>query len=179
MLLQLIKERESYKEKLRVAKREIQIRDGHIERMKSEVKILPLDMTKARLHLAFMFSSPLIRKINGKIESIMQLDYNSEINDIVKVLSKIKSDMKFKTDVATVSNLRSTITDCPIALHFSGHGIRSTPESLGTEYYLNKDKGNILLLEDEQGMSSYFFEKDLKYMIEMSQTTFEVVFVSS
>ena len=179
MLLQLIKERENYKEKLRVAKREIQIRDGHIERMKSEVKILPLDMTKARLHLAFMFSSPLIRKINGKIESIMQLDYNTEIDDIVKVLSKIKSEMKFKTDVATVSNLRSTITDCPIALHFSGHGIRNTPESLGTEFYLNKDKGNILLLEDEQGMSSYFFENDLKYMIEMSQTTFEVVFVSS
>lgn len=28
-------------------------------------------------------------------------------------------------------------------------------------------------------MSDYFFEQDLKYMIEMSQTTFEVVFVSS
>jgi len=44
---------------------------------------------------------------------------------------------------------------------------------------LTKSKGNILLLEDEQGMSDYFFEEDLKYMIEMSQTTFEVVFVSS
>ena len=179
IFLQLIKENESYKEKLRVAKREIQIRDGQIERMKSEVKILPLDMTKSRFHLAFMFSSPLIRKINGKIESIMQLDYNSEINDIIKVLSKIKSEMKFKTSVATVSNFRSIITDLPIALHFSGHGIQNTSESLGTEYYLNQDKGNILLLEDEQGMSKYFFEKDLKYMIEMSQTTFEVVFVSS
>lgn len=87
--------------------------------------------------------------------------------------------MKYLTNVATVSNLRSTITDCPIALHFSGHGIENTQESLGSDYFLNKEKGNILLLEDEQGMSDYFFEKDLKYMIEMSKNTFEVVFVSS
>jgi len=87
--------------------------------------------------------------------------------------------MKYKTDVATVSNLRSTITDCPIALHFSGHGIENTHANLGQEYALYKNKGNILLLEDENGMADYFFEEDLKYMIEISQNAFEVVFVSS
>jgi hypothetical protein len=91
----------------------------------------------------------------------------------------MKNEMKYKLDVATVSNLRSIITDGPIALHFSGHGIENTKENLGIDYFLTKDKGNILLLEDEQGMSDYFFEKDLKYMIEMTQTIFEVVFVSS
>ena len=65
--------------------------------------------------------------------------------------------------------MRSTITDGPIALHFSGHGIENKLQNLGSDYILNKDKGNILLLEDEHGMSDYFFEKDLKYMIEMSQ----------
>ena len=109
----------------------------------------------------------------------MQLDYLSEISDIVKVWEHIDHEMKYLTNVATVSNLRSTITDCPIDLHFSGHGIENNIESLGSDYFLNKDKGNILLLEDEQGMSDYFYEKDLKYMIEMSRNTFEVVFVSS
>jgi hypothetical protein len=81
----LLKERETYKEKLRLAKRAIQLRDGHIDKMKSFGNVLPLDMTKARLHLAFVFSSPLIRKMNGKVESIMQLDYLTEIDDIIKV----------------------------------------------------------------------------------------------
>jgi len=179
LLLQLLKQSESYKEKMRIAERAIHIRDDQIERMKSDVNILPLDMSNARVHLAFMFSSPLIRRFNNKTENIMQLDYLSEISDIAKVCKQMKYEMKYKTEVATVSNFRSIITDGPIALHFSGHGIENTHENMGTDYILNKGKGNILLLEDEQGMSDYFFEEDLKYMIEMSQTTFEVVFVSS
>lgn len=91
----------------------------------------------------------------------------------------MEHEMKYKSEVATVSNMRSVITDGPIALHFSGHGIQNTPENIGSDYFLNKGKGNILLLEDEQGMSQYFFEQDLKRMIEMTQTIFEVVFVSS
>ena len=136
-------------------------------------------MSKARVHLAFLFSSPLIRVFNQKTENIMQLDYLTEINDILKVCSRMKYEMKYKIDWATTSNTRSMITDGPIALHFSGHGIENKLQNLGSDYILNKDKGNILLLEDEHGMSDYFFEKDLKYMIEMSQWNFEVVFVSS
>lgn len=179
ILLHLLKERGSFKEKLRLAESEILNREYHIERMKKDGNVLPLDMSNARLHLAFLFSSPLIRRTGMSIENIMQLDYLTEINDILKVCSKRKYEMKYKADVATVSNLRSTITDCPIALHFSGHGIENTPENLGAEYALFKTKGNILLLEDEHGMADYFYEEDLKYMIEISKYTFEVVFVSS
>jgi hypothetical protein len=71
------------------------------------------------------------------------------------------------------------ITDSPLALHFSGHGIQNTRETLGPEYVIFKNKGNILLCEDENGMADYFFEQDLKAMVEISQTVFEVVFVSS
>lgn len=178
MLLQLIKEREIYKQKLRLAKQAIQSHKEHYEKSLSLGQVLD-PVNRARIHLAFMFSSPLIRRFNNKVENIMQLDYLTEINDVVKVCNKIKYEMKFKTAVATVSNLRSVITDGPIALHFSGHGLQNTPENLGSDYALSKGKGNILLLEDEHGMSDYFFEEDLKYMIEMSQTEFEVVFVSS
>ena len=85
MVLKLLKERELYKEKLRLAKRAIQVRDGDIERMKRLGNVVGLDMSETRIHLAFMFSCPLIRRMNGKNENIMQLDYLSEINDIVRV----------------------------------------------------------------------------------------------
>jgi len=68
---------------------------------------------------------------------------------------------------------------CPVALHFSGHGIENTAENLGFEYPLFKDRGNILLLEDENGMADYLFQDDLNSMIKTSKHQFEVVFVSS
>ena len=179
VLLNLLQERSSFVEKLKIAQDALLNRDETIEKYQSKSNVLPLNMTEAEVHLAFLFSSPLIRKTNSKMENIIQLDYLSEISDIVKVWEHIDHEMKCLTNVSTVSNLRSTITDCPIALHFSGHGIENNIESLGSDYFLNKDKGNILLLEDEQGMSDYFYEKDLKYMIEMSRNTFEVVFASS
>ena len=179
MVIELLHERMNYKEKLRIAKGAIVNRDLKIKNLKSQSKVLPMSMNESKVHLAFLFSSPLVRKANSKLENIMQLDYLTEISDIVKVWGDIGYEMKYKTAVATVSNLRSTITDCPIALHFSGHGIENTAENLGIDYFLTKNKGNILLLEDERGMSDYFFEEDLKYMIEMSQNSFEVVFVSS
>ena len=55
-------------------------------------------MSKARVHLAFLFSSPLIRVFNQKTENIMQLDYLTEINDILKVCSRMKYEMKYKID---------------------------------------------------------------------------------
>ena len=111
ILLHLLKERGCFEEKLRIAESELNIRQDHIERMKRGDTVLPIDMKKARLHLAFMFSSPLIRRTVLSIENIMQLDYSTEIDDILKVCSNRDYELKYKIDVATVSNLRSTITD--------------------------------------------------------------------
>ena len=111
ILLHLLKERGSIEEKLRIAESELNIRQDHIERMKRGDTVLPIDMKEARLHLAFMFSSPLIRRTVLSIENIMQLDYSTEIDDILKVCSNRDYELKYKIDVATVSNLRSTITD--------------------------------------------------------------------
>lgn len=111
ILLHLLKERGCYKEKLRMAESEINMTKDHIERMKRGESDLPTDMSKSSLHLAFLFSSPLIRRTKSSIENIMQLDYSSEISDILKVCSRRKYELKYKIDVATVSNVRSTITD--------------------------------------------------------------------
>ena len=136
-------------------------------------------------HLAFMFSSPLVRRINSSIEMIMQLDYQNEISGIERQLKGVKHEIRYKVDVATISNFRSVVADAPFALHFTGHGIQNDRKALGSAYMQYKDKGNILLLEDENGMADYLFENDLKRLVQLSKANrafahnYEVVFVSS
>ncbi|CAI2383959.1 unnamed protein product [Moneuplotes crassus] len=136
-------------------------------------------------HLAFLFASPLVRKLNSNLEMIMQLDYQNEIIGIEKHLSDVKHEINYKVDVATQSNFRSVIVDAPFALHFTGHGIPNDKKALGPAHMQFKDKGNILLLEDECGMADYLFEKDLKKLVDMTKARkefsfhYEVVFLSS
>ena len=81
--------------------------------------------------------------------------------------------------MATQRNFHSVISERPIVLHFSGHGIVNDSQSMGADYAFVKDKGNILLLEDEHGMSNYLFEQELKNMLEILDSQFEVVFIAS
>ena len=52
-------------------------------------------------------------------------------------------------------------------------------------YESNKKRGDILLLEDENGMADYLFENDLKKLVQLTKANieyshhYEVVFVSS
>ena len=136
-------------------------------------------------HLAFLFASPLVRRINSSIEMIMQLDYQNEISGIEKQLKGVQHEIKYKVNVATQNNFRSVIVDAPFALHFTGHGIQNDQKALGSAYMQYKDKGDILLLENENGMADYLFEKDLKKLVQLSKANrefshnYEVVFVSS
>lgn len=141
--------------------------------------------SESTYHLAFLFASPLVRRINSSIEMIMQLDYQNEISGIEKQLKGVKHEIRYKVDVATISNFRSVIADAPFALHFTGHGIQNDRKALGSAYLQYKDKGDILLLEDENGMADYLFENDLKRLVQLSKANrefthnYEVVFVSS
>lgn len=115
----------------------------------------------------------------------MQLDYQNEISGIEKQLKGVKHEVRYKVEVATISNFRSIIADAPFALHFTGHGIQSDQKALGSAYMQYKNKGDILLLEDENGMADYLFENDLKKLVQISKANrefthnYEVVFVSS
>lgn len=62
--------------------------------------------------------------------------------------------------------MRSIILEAPVALHFSGHGITNSRENLGnTVWAMNKDKGDVLLLEDDHGQADYYFKSELKKLI--------------
>jgi hypothetical protein len=41
----------------------------------------------------------------------------------------------------------------PLGIHFSGHGILNTEESVGDYHFEHKDEGDFLLLETDEGDS--------------------------
>jgi len=50
-----------------------------------------------------------------------------------------------------VDNLRKVLHEQPIGVHFSGHGLRNTYETVGDYHYLCKDDGDFLLFETSEG----------------------------
>ena len=68
-----------------------------------------LDMGKSNLHFAFLFASPLVREINGKYRDIMQLDWNSEIEDVLGCLKQLNYNLNYQINVATRGNLAADI----------------------------------------------------------------------
>ena len=164
--------------------KELRLKESEIERL-NLTKQYTENTQLSSFHLAFMFASPLVRKVNKNLENIMQLDYQNELVGIEKTLKNVKHELNYRVEVATINNFRSIVADAPFALHFTGHGIENNRQSLGSSYKLYKDKGNILLLEDENLMADYLFEGDLKKLVEISRANrsftfnYEVVFVSS
>jgi hypothetical protein len=180
-------------------KEEIRLKDAELQRMMLRMNSIhgpgsntsligagnEASHSSSSYHLAFMFASPLVRRINSSIEMIMQLDYQNEIMGIEKQLKDVKHEVRYKVEVATIENFRSVIVDAPFALHFTGHGIQNDQKALGSAYIQYKNKGDILLLEDENGMADYLFEDDLTRLVQLSKANrehthnYEVVFVSS
>lgn len=44
-----------------------------------------------------------------------------------------------------------SLTENPIALHFSGHGIENNRDNFGSDCALIKGEGNFLIFEDSEG----------------------------
>lgn len=80
---------------------------------------------------------------------------------------------------ATLDNLRKTLTENPIALHFSGHGMENNEKNFGRDSFKLRDQGNFLILEENEGCAQFLSEKRLHELIEASGTKIEFVFVAS
>ena len=71
----------------------------------------------------------------------------------------------------TLVNITHTLTDSPIALHFSGHGVKNvktTSNALG-----NNSKGGLqgyLVIENENGEANFLHAADLKKMLNAQGT---------
>ncbi|CAI2383628.1 unnamed protein product [Moneuplotes crassus] len=167
------------REQLKLANQEIERYQKLVQQIQRAVSWNSCDMSQAKVHLSFLFASPLLRKAKNGYEQVMLLDYMSEIRDIESNLQNVNYEIKYNKSVATLKNFNSIISERPVVLHFSGHGIINSIQNMGSEYSFVKNKGNVILLEDEYGMSKYLFEEELRNMVEIIDFKFEVVFIAS
>lgn len=133
---------------------------------------------KNKLHLAFLFASPLVTSskdgANLRLKSMPILEYRREIEKIISNAGSFKQGISYRTCVATLDNLQQCIQDMPIALHFTGHGLTSAAFDR-----TKSDEGDYLVFEDENGKAQYISSKTLAKLLNSCPRQPEIVFVSS
>ncbi len=112
-------------------------------------------MSQAKLHLAFLFSSPLIIKYKDvnelKSQTIIAIDHEKEFAGVKESFNSTGNLIRYRRIPATLDNLRVSLTENPIALHFSGHGIENNQQNFGKDSIIFRDEGNFLVIEDNEG----------------------------
>jgi len=136
--------------------------------------------TQHDLHLAFMFSAPLVtpyRDVNGKLRMKKHeaLNYSDEIK-FIDNLQETKKKVLYRKCAATVENLSKIFDENPMALHFSGHGVKNTEENFGRS---RLDEGDFLVFEDSHGVAHFVSCTELGRIIATSRCSLEFVFVAS
>ena len=132
----------------------------------------------AEVHLAFLFASPLVKKFDdpAQEEALQrhpdQLNFKRELAEIKESLLQTNRRVRYKAMVATKDNLTNCLTENPLALHFSGHGVQKSPR-------FAKGLENYLIFEDGLGKTEYYSEKELRDLLTKTGTELECVFVSS
>jgi len=91
-------------------------------------------MANAKLHLAFFFSSPLV-KLDGqdRVQEMVAIDHVKEFDGVLDCLSKTGARINYSKVQATVDKITDTLADGPVAIHFSGHGLRGQKSNLATQ----------------------------------------------
>jgi hypothetical protein len=99
------------------------------------------------------FASPLVRKNdNGFLVEMELLDYAKEFHCTIGGLKKAGNAVMVKQMHGTLERFRHVLTDNPVGLHFSGHGL----------------KGNCLVFETNDGLAHYVTEEQLKSIVSTS-----------
>jgi hypothetical protein len=93
----LMKYAKNLEGKLQEANSKLYEKDKDIELMQKISKMQSDHEDPHRVHFAFLFSSPLVRFINNKMQNIMQLNCMSELDDIQRVISDLDYELKFKS----------------------------------------------------------------------------------
>ena len=102
-----------------------------------------------RIHLAFMFASPLVIFFNKKEEgveqnksqSLMKINFRKEFKEIENILMSTKTKINYYKICANLDNLTSVLLRNPKVLHFSGHGVKNTAKDIGTTAALKAGEG--------------------------------------
>jgi len=76
--------------------------------------------------------------------------------------------LRFRYCNATDANLRESLNDRPLGVHFSMHGfnLKSAGKNAEMKEVIDKKQGDFLLFEQEDGVASFFYEKKVKEFLE-------------
>jgi len=124
---------------------------------------------QSQIHLAFLFASPLMLKTSDYkyYDVLPPISFSEEFEQIKQFIEEKKICFNYRYSVATTKNLQTALRENPLGLHFSGHGFKNT-ETLyqGDKKSFNKykNKGDVLIFENEIGASEFFFTTDLQKM---------------
>lgn len=107
---------------------------------------------------------------DGKFYDVLPpISFEEEFEQIRQNIDDKKIKFNYRYLVATDRNLKKALHENPAGLHFSGHGFINN-ETLyrgdKKSWMRNKDKGDVLLFENESGSSEFFYESEIKKLFE-------------
>ena len=105
-------------------------------------------------------------------EVLPPISFSEEFEQIKQNIEEKKIVFNYRYSVANEKNLRTALRENPIGLHFSGHGFQNNEHLYRGDkrgWAKHKNKGDVLIFENENGSSDFFFTSDLKKLFEEIQ----------
>ena len=88
------------------------------------------------------------------------ISFSEEFQQIKEFIEEKEIQFNYRYTVATSKNLLRALRENPIGLHFSGHGFQNNENLYHDDkkgWIRNKDKRDVLIIENENGTSEFFF----------------------
>ena len=131
----------------------------------------PVVVEPDHIDLAFLFASPLMLKTSdgSYFDVLPPISFEDEFEQIRQGIEEKQLEFLYTYQVATSVNLLKVLRENPVGLHFSGHGFKNAEviyEGDKKAWIKNKNKGDVLVFENEDGSSEFFFKTDLEKMFQ-------------
>ena len=96
------------------------------------------------------------------------IGFKEEFEQILLALEPDNVAFTYRYMVANDGNLRECLNDNPIGLHFAGHGFENNEKLFRSDkkgLINNRNKGDVLIFEKDDGSSSFYTEQDLQFLL--------------
>lgn len=91
-------------------------------------------MSKDKVHVAFMFASPLSYSLGTKHAELYQLNFKDEAKRIKNKAKKSKKAIIFEKSVLTIKRLLEMLKKDPSIIHISCHGLENSEVTIGRKF---------------------------------------------
>ena len=85
--------------------------------------------------------------------------------------------MAVKRVHGTFERFQHVMSDHPVGMHFTGHGIINSFAAIGQDNLILQNQGNCLVFETNDGLAHYITQEKLKEVV--SSTSLQFVFIAS